>query len=400
MTVKLKKEELGLRLTHIDAQLLERGTPLKHRPLEAFKAIYGTISDGELHNSFFEPVVAWFIEKYGESAKWDGVIGRGPIIIRGHVYLIAFPFTSGDACLRLTDHIENLPQNIRETFTAEEFKDVGRKAAGAMLFFGNLYDLTVQDTFLDDVEKGLVWRGLADLETAASSLKHNQDVQTAIFHTHESAEKFLKVAIKRSGFTADLKSLKHNLQKIFEKLIALNSRYSWLRSPVNSLQNFAPNMEIRYGFVPRTVENAISAFNSALSLSAALARMWLFDTVRGTDKAAFVPGSFYKDGIGNTYCCQALSLTTEKRPGALLRRFGNYLSGALMMDVLLDLNQSSLYLEIKDAQQVEALRRLYQLHLQNRGVERKPEDLGIQITSGPEGSYTTGFIQTKVTEKD
>lgn len=37
MTVKLKKEELGLRLTQIDAQLLERGMPLKYRPLEAFK---------------------------------------------------------------------------------------------------------------------------------------------------------------------------------------------------------------------------------------------------------------------------------------------------------------------------------------------------------------------------
>ena len=72
-----------------------------------------------------------------------------------------FGFTSGDACLKLTDHIENLPKKVQETFTEEEFKDVGRKAAGAMLHFGTLYDLTVQDTFRDELENGLVWRGLA-----------------------------------------------------------------------------------------------------------------------------------------------------------------------------------------------------------------------------------------------
>ncbi len=70
-----------------------------------------------------------------------------------------------------------------------------------------------------------------------------------------------------------------------------------------------------------------------------------------------------------------------------------------MMDMVRDLDQSSLHLEVSDVRQVEQLRRLYQLHLQMRGVERKPEDLGIKITSGPEGSYVTGYIQTKINMK-
>jgi len=292
MTVKFTKEQLSLRLTEIETQLSGRGIPRKYRALEAFKALYGEVSDGVMRNSLLEPVFFWFLEKYGESAKWDGVIGRGPIIIRGSVYIIAFPFTSGDACLKLTDYIENLPQNVRETFTEEEFKDVARKATSAMLHFGTLYDLTVQDTFLSDIEKALVWRGLADLEVAANSIKQSEDTQNTIFHTHQAAEKFLKVGLRRSGSLIDLKSLGHNLPKIFEELCTLNNRYAWLRSSVDSLQKFAPNMEIRYGSVPRTVENAISSFYSALNVCAVLAQVWLFDIARGTDKATFEQGKF------------------------------------------------------------------------------------------------------------
>ena len=70
-----------------------------------------------------------------------------------------------------------------------------------------------------------------------------------------------------------------------------------------------------------------------------------------------------------------------------------------MMDIVRDLDQSSLHLEIKDPQQIEQLHRLYQLHLRMRGSERKPEDLGIELVSGPEGSYVTRFGQVKKTIK-
>jgi hypothetical protein len=398
--MKLDKHQLNLRLTQIDGRLLKQGLPFKYRPLEAFKVVYGTISTGELRDSLFEDVVSWFVEKYGESAKWDGVIGRCPVLIRGNVYLLRIPFTSGDARLKLTDYIEGLPQSVQETFTPQEFEKIGQKAASSTLCFQKLYDLTVEDTFLDEVEKGLVRRGLFDLENAAYTLKHSGDTQTTIFQTHAAAEKFLKVALKRSGSTIDLKSLNHGLRKIHEMLSTLNSRYVWLRSSVDSLQNFAPNMNIRYGVVARSLENAISAFFAALSICAVLAQTWLFDVARGTDHAAFVPGSFYKDGADTTYRCLGLSLTKEKRPGALLRRFGNYPFGSLMFDALLDLDQSALYLEIKDASQIDGLRRLYELHMRNRGKEKTPEEFGIQIASGPEGSYATAFLKTDITPKE
>jgi hypothetical protein len=108
---------------------------------------------------------------------------------------------------------------------------------------------------LDDVERGLVWRGLRDLENAASSLRNVGDTQAAVFDAHAAAEKFLKVALKRSGCSIPLQSLGHRLPQIFDELVTSEERYSWLKSSVDSLQALAPNMQIRYGIVPRTVEN-------------------------------------------------------------------------------------------------------------------------------------------------
>lgn len=123
--VKLTEQQLNQRLTEIDADLSGRGFSRKYRALEAFKALYGTVSDEAVRTPLLESVFLWFVAKHGDAAKWDAVIGRGPIIIRDNLYLIAFPFTSGDAALSLWDQIENLPKHIRATLTEDEFRDVG-----------------------------------------------------------------------------------------------------------------------------------------------------------------------------------------------------------------------------------------------------------------------------------
>jgi hypothetical protein len=303
--------------------------------------------------------------------------------------------------VRLTDQIENLPPAITSAFTREEFETVGRKAAGATLSFQHLYSLTVDDSFLDDEGRDLAWRALFDLENAANSLKHIGDTQNAIFHAHAAAEKFLKVALKRCGDKAALKSLGHGLPKIFAKLIALRSQYSWLKSSVDALQGFAPDMEIRYRSLPRSVENAILAFDASLSICGTLAQIWMFDVTRGTEKSTFVSGKFYRDGSGSNFYCKQLLSTSDKRPGAVLTRFGDYPTlGFVMMDLSLDLEQSALYLEITDLEEVNKMRALYEVHLRNRGKKISPEVVGLKITSGPEGSYTTGLINVNLETRE
>ncbi len=396
---KLSKEELKSRLAVLDERLQKRGDPLRYRPLQCFKSIYGKIQDRVLHDALFAEIVCWFQQKYGIDRVWDGVIGRVPVLLRGNVYLVAIPFTSGNTTLKLTDHIEDLPEKIGTTLTQEEFNSLGRKVSGATLAFQRLYDWSIGDEFLDDFERGLVWRGLFDLENAAYSLKRVSDTQTTIFHAHAAAEKFLKAALKRSGYNADLKALGHGLPRIFQQLMNIKGPYAWLQSSIDSLQNFAPNMEIRYQLLPRSIENAISAFNASLSVCATLAQMWLFDVARGTEQAQFVPGNFYRDGSGSNFFCKELSLTKDKRPAVVLTRFDEFPNlGMIMMDIVVGVEQSAIYLEVTDVAQINELRTRYEFHLKNRGNEISPTVLGIETTSGPEGSYTTGMVRIDLTE--
>ena len=258
MASSLKQEDLYARLDLLDEGFSARALPLKYRPLQAFKDLYGAIPDGPERIKLFDPISRWFATRYGQNAHWDGVIGRIPVRWRGAVYLVLVPFTVEDTAVRLIDHIEGLSGDVAATFTPDDFESVARQVAGGTVSFRALYNLIGDDGGLDDAQWGFVWRGLFDLENAAISLKNVGDTQTAIFNAHAAAENFFKVALLRSGSTLNPKSLRHDLPLIFDKLVAIEDRYSWLKSSVDSLQALAPNMDIRYEIVPRTVEDAIA----------------------------------------------------------------------------------------------------------------------------------------------
>jgi HEPN domain-containing protein len=395
MAVRLSTEELNSRLEVIDAELQAQALPLKYRPLESFKSIHGDVPDGPLRGSLFDSIAAWYQDRYGKRAAPDGTIGRIPLLLRGEVYLLLVPLTEGDTVVRLIDQIDGLPEELGATLSREEFEAIGRKAAGATLNFQKLYNLTVEDGFLDAIERGLVWRALFDLETAATTLRHVGDTQITIFQIHQAAEKFLKVALKRSGSATDLKRFGHNLPAVFEELKKFSGRYSWLEASVVALQAFAPNMEIRYSVVPRRVEEAIEAFHAALSICGALAQMWLFDTKRGSDPSRFSPGCFYVDGTQGKYFCK--SNLKNGAPTAVLTRFGTYpVLGRMMFDISVDFLVSALYLEVKNQEELAALQREFASFISHPPVHRAtPDELGIRIDSGPEGSYTTALLRVK-----
>ena len=399
MVSKLKHEDLEKRLGVLDAEFKARGLPLKYRPLQAFKDLYGTLPDGPERVGLFDPITRWFITKYGESAHWDGVIGRIPVLVRGSVYLVLVPFSVGDTVARLTDHIQDLPDDIAATLTEEEFEILARKVGGATTNFRTLYTLSCDDVHLDDVQRGLVWRGSVDLENSATSIKHVGDTQTAVFNAHAAAEKFLKVALKRSGCTIDLQSLGHKLPKIFEALLDVENRYLWLKSSVDALQSLAPNMQIRYDTVPRSVEQAISAFNSSLSICGSLARMWLFDIERGTTTSIFSPGKFYRDGIGYyCFCNQLLPAGQPQAAQAVLTKMIDVPppGESLTVEMTVPVSASPLYLEVTDSKQNDALRQTLEHRMRNRGQRINPADLGVELASGPEGSYATALVRRTV----
>ena len=86
----------------------------------------------------------------------------------------------------------------------------------------------------------------------------------------------------------------------------------------------------------------------------------------------------------------------------ILTRFGvSPIDGGslLMADIELGMEQSALYLEVTDAIRIQTFAQQFDFHWRNRGRLVKAEDLGIRISSGPEGSYTTGIVKTETSKK-
>jgi HEPN domain-containing protein len=395
METRLSAEELSSRLEQIDAELEAQALPLKYRPLENFKRIYGDLPDGPLRGSLFDGIGKWYSDRYGDRAKPDGVIGRIPVLLRGEVYLVLVPLTVGDTIVRLADQIDGLPTQAEAGLSREEFESIAPMVTAATLSFQKLYNLTVDDGFLDTIERGMVWRAVFDLETAATTLRYVGDTQNAIFQIHQAAEKFLKVALKRAGSKADLKRLRHNLPAVSAELKTLSDRYVWLESSVDALQSLAPNMDIRYAIVPRRRESAIDAFDAALSICGALAQMWLFDAKRGAEPCRFSPGSYYVDGTQGTYFCKGIDQNGGTSPSAVLTRFGGHpILGQMMFDVCVRLSESALYLEVEAGEELAALRRKFDSFIRQPPAHQvTSEDLGIKI--GPRGSYTTALLRLR-----
>jgi hypothetical protein len=393
------QQSLSVRLAEIDKQFSEHAMPVRLRPLEAFKLIHGAVPDGELRNSLFAPIAGWFIQRYGKRAEWDGVVARIPMLIRGNVYLLVIPAVTSETAVRLTDYIEGLPQEIAESMTHEEFQVWGEKAMLATSSVYKIYNLSVDDLHFSSPERDLLRRSLFDIENASTSLKLSEDSQGAIFHAHAAAEKFLKIGLKRAGHAKDM--ISHEIPRIFEKLLLLRPSYSWLKSAVDALQAFAPDMNIRYKVVPRTIENAVSAIYIALNICGALAQIWLFDLARGTEKSEFLPGRFYFGNGQTTFYCDRLTTTTTGQPGAVLMRFGNLpLTGWSIAELIQVQSCSSLYLEISDARQIAELRAQYDRLRQTCKRQINPKDIGLDIHSSPEGSYAGGVIQVGIKRRD
>jgi len=396
VTNQAQPADLSSRLHDIDKQFAKHSVPIRLRPLEAFKVLHGSVPDGERRDSLFAPIAAWFIELYGDRVRWDGLVARVPILVRGNLYLLAVPFTSTDTELKLTDFIEGLSQDTADSLTPEEMTTGFQTAMLCTSAVHKIYNLNVDDLRLSSEERELLRRALFDIENASTSLKLNEDTQGAIFNAHAAAEKFLKIGIKRVGISDDL--ISHKLPKIFERLIGLRRTYWWLQSSVDALQNLAPDMAIRYQLIPRSVPDAVSAIYISLNICSALAQVWLFDFARGGEKSAFAPGRFYVDGRGSTFYCDRLHTTTKGNPGAVLMSFGGP-TGHFIAELVLEQEVSSLYLEISDPRQNAELRTQFDELRRICQTPIDPKDVGMSVHSGPEGSYAGGMMRVRVEGK-
>lgn len=381
------------RIEALDTKLIAAGVPLQTRPLDCFKKIHGSVPHGPQREALFAPITQWYLAKYGEAVYWDGIVGRFPILLRGVVYLgVARANVDGKVVSTLQEAIENLPDQVATSLTEDENRHVLERLAIGTRGLFILHHLVMDDTWLSELEQGLVRRAFYDLGNAATTLKHTGDTQTATVQAHEAAEKFLKAALSRAGSQADLRNFGHNIPKLFQELVKVQPRYGCVSLPAKNLQKLAPSMELRYSEVPRSLEQAIEGYYGALYVCQALAQMWVFDQARGSTKSNFEACSFYIDGADATFYCSQVVGDTATMTGF---RSGKH-TGSQMADIEMDQLSSAHYLKVTDAKQDEQLRKQFLIQLIHRGPKAAPEDARLRQIHGPEGSYATVLLSTPV----
>jgi hypothetical protein len=120
--------------------------------------------------------------------------------------------------------------------------------------------------------------------------------------------------------------------------------------------------------------------------------MWLFDLARGTTESSFKEGRFYVNGAGQTFHCQRVY-----GEQAILRLFHSSVAGNLMADIVMHTAQSSMHLEVTGAAENERLRLRLMVHTRNRGKRVSPDEIGLKMVDGPEGSYVMARVAKQVT---
>lgn len=149
-------------------------------------------------------------------------------------------------------------------------------------------------------------------------------------------------------------------------------------------------MEIRYTTVARRMNEAVSAYHAALSICGTLAGMWLLDNRRGSLPARFVPGAFYVDAARRTFRCKSLNNNS-----VCLTHFGSTLGRLIMADIKMDVSQCGMYMEISDPQEIAKLQSRFDFQWRNRGDSVSPQEAGIELATGPEGSYATAMLRLR-----
>ena len=63
-----------------------------------------------------------------------------------------------------------------------------------------------------------------------------------------------------------------------------------------------------------------------------------------------------------------------------------------MMDIAMKAEQSAMYLEISDVNEIQRLKRRLAFHMRHRGRRISPDEIGVKMVNGPEGSYVTATV--------
>lgn len=353
-------DDLNSVLLALDRELEQYSWPKYRRALEAFNRLKAAGLADE-NSDLFEAIDSWFVERYGEQAAWDGVIGVQPVVVRGVLGAAKIRFALVEQCLNLAEQFEDLPKEIFKHLSEPEIYLLLELMAQASSDFCALYDLERLPDILSTEQKELINLAWSDLRRSATTLRTHEDSQGSIFESHQAAEKALKAALigwgeKKESFQ---RKYSHNLTAIISALGQHHTKYNFIRDAVLRLQYLLGSMEIRYTRIPRSAAHAVEAFCAARTIFGFLAKQWILDSERKAPTLQFESGKFYRNYGGQTYKC--ISITRSKK-GNSVRMFllNQKVAGHLVdVEVRMDAGYGYFYVELTDKGQTAPLESRY-----------------------------------------
>lgn len=307
----MNRTDLAQKLETIDIELARQGIVLTARPYEAHRRILTEegVESAPLYSkpnstpTLFEQIERWYEARYGDRMKVDAKVGEMPFMLRGLVYFFRFPVVMGKVNIDIFECVEGLTDHMFRSLVQPEIDYITN------VFAGKYHDFLSLDRFnkkppvaLSPEAVAMVNRGLSDINAAISILKTNNDVQGAMFHAQQAAEKFIKAELMQRGLTErELRRLSHNIQDALNVLISRDAIFSEISSAVNAVN--LPSMDIRYTDTGHTLREAVQAVDAAVHICSFINDQWWLNEKRGGHPPSLVPGKFYGQAIGTYYKC-------------------------------------------------------------------------------------------------
>jgi hypothetical protein len=383
----VKAERLNAKLTVLEKLFEARGLPMRERPLEAFKAVHGSVRDQERRSALFQPIYDWYHALHGDKVSWDGIMGRVPVLIKGELYLAAVDFVMEDVKKDYRESIEGLAANVAESLGLEDFRTIGSRTVRAHGDFKALETLNADDCFLSIAQRELLQRARFDLRSSVNELKINENTQGSIFNSHAAAEKYLKAALLQLDKNARPESYGHGVKDLLRDIVVRDERFSGLDNAVAELGQKLPDMNIRYKAMPRSVDNAITAFYASLNVCSGVSTILRFDDERKSRRSAFQPGAYYINAHDLSFWCFDASpsgakvIGFDERP---LRRLKPTPLAVRQVD-------SGFYLKVESASRAAEMGAALSKLANAPNIRRHGEAQEWSSIRGPEGSYILGF---------
>jgi hypothetical protein len=288
-------------IERLDAEMAS--TPLVLRPLDVYHVLVGKEDRDAESLGYLEKITAWFIQRYGDEAAWDGVLSRDPIFFRGRVRLLDIVHNQVVEKRGLDRFLEQLTDNGKPP-SLEEWRYLARTALESSQDFSSIHNLEMTPSLLTKQQRDLCRRAWFDLRNVGPLLETSGDIQGGIVHSHEAAEKFLKVALLHVGLGPDQLGkgkYRHDLNQLVIGLTGRQSKYFYLSKPAQELHTLLDSMNARYSNLKRSMKDAVEAFRLARHCCSFVAQQIYLDKQRGVPDIVFQRESFYKDSAGRQY---------------------------------------------------------------------------------------------------